>query len=581
MNVEVPIDPLIGKVIDNRYKIQSLIARGGMAKVYRAIQLHLNRVVAIKVLDPKHVGADEPEFQKRFELEAQMTSKLNHPNTVTIHDYGFNQQKHFYYFVMEYIKGKTLRRAMKEEGVFTIERTLHIAQQVARSVRQAHSVGIIHRDLKPSNILLTTHDNDPNYVKVVDFGLLKLKKESKFEGETTEATLMGSPRYMSPEQIRRTPIDHRSDIYSLGVNVYQMLAGKPPFTGSSAVQILMGHLNRPVPPLKKINPTVDVPPEVEKFTMKCLKKKPDERYQNMDEVIEAIDNLKEMSKKAGAYTSVPTSKKEEIFVSEKPPPPPTPESREKKVEDIPPQPSHPSAWSDSVTSPPQITETQSERSSQSIPIDIIQPPTRKKLSLLLIGIVSLSTILVAGVIGITLTIFMGKGEKPAAKTHRKIIPDEKQSKASPTIRQKEDKKVFKLKFDTTPEGAFIFEGENNLCITPCEVEWIVKKGEEGKKRDFTVVKEGFEIVEISQTTPHSNVTIGIPLTPITEEKTGEKVQPKTTQKEKKPYQEKAKAVVTKEKETKGAEKKKKVEEKEKSRQKKEGGLKLIDEYPDL
>ncbi|MFH1436947.1 MAG: serine/threonine-protein kinase, partial [Pseudomonadota bacterium] len=318
-----------------------------MAKVYKSEQRHLNRTVAVKVLDPKHVGADDPEFQKRFELEAQMTSQLNHPNTVTIHDYGFNAENHFYFFVMEFIKGKTLRRAMKEEGIFEIDRALHIGRQIARSVRQANSVGVIHRDLKPSNVLLTSHDRDTNYVKVVDFGLLKLKKESAFDGEKTEGTLMGSPRYMSPEQIKRLPVDHRSDIYSLGVNLYQMLTGRPPFAGSSAVQILMGHLNQAPPAFSACNPRNAVPDRIEEFVMKCLSKDPNGRPQDMDEVIETIAELKKnIGEKPGAYSSVPTSGQVDVVGTDR-----TAEQEgddRSSMEEAPSQPSAPPAWSDTL-----------------------------------------------------------------------------------------------------------------------------------------------------------------------------------------------------------------------------------------
>ncbi|MBW2264319.1 MAG: serine/threonine protein kinase, partial [Deltaproteobacteria bacterium] len=265
MAQDVKTDKLIGQTLDGKYKIEALIARGGMAKVYKSLQINLNRNVAIKVLDPKHVDADDPEFRKRFELEAQMTSQLNHPNTVTIHDYGYSEKLDVFYFVMEFIQGKTLRREMKQVGEFPVDRALYVSQQIARSVRQAHSVGVVHRDLKPSNVLLTTHDEDRDWVKVVDFGLLKLKKESL--QESSKGVLMGSPRYMSPEQIKRSDLDHRTDVYSLGVNLYQMLAGRAPFVGQRAMDILMGHINNAAPQISSITERDDISVEVEAFAL--------------------------------------------------------------------------------------------------------------------------------------------------------------------------------------------------------------------------------------------------------------------------------------------------------------------------
>jgi serine/threonine protein kinase len=572
MSSSIPQDPLLGQTIDNRYRILKLVARGGMAKVYQAEQIHLSRTVAIKVLDPKHVGADDPEFQKRFELEAQMTSQLNHPNTVTIHDYGFNAQKHFYYFVMEYITGKTLRRTMKEDNAFTIERTLHIAIQIARSVRQAHSVGVIHRDLKPSNILLTMHDKDDNYVKVVDFGLLKLKKESGFEGEKTEGTLMGSPRYMSPEQIKRLPVDHRSDIYSLGVNMYQMLTGKPPFTGSSAVQILMGHLNQPPQAFSKVNAQARIPKDVENFVMSCLEKDPDRRPDDMDEVIETVSALQSSGKKAGAYTSVPVSGQFEVIQSTRAAGRIS-EEKERAVDDAPSQPSAPPAWSDTLTESPFYEPIAFDGMSPVIPIDIEHPVSRRKFSPALLVIFGLAVIFLGTMVTLGILLF-GPGwmkknadHKAASKQGPVELVTEDAAAAGEAVTATEGKvRIFKLAFSTEPAGAHIFEGDSLLCVTPCDVEWSAPEGEKDKTRKFSVVKEGFEPVEISQKTPDSDVSIGIPLTPID---TGATKKPKGTSGKAKEAKE-GKEKKTEEKETKTKEK-----------GKDSGGLKLIQDYPDL
>src|SRR4051812_45560969 len=166
------VDPLIGRVISGRFKIVSVIARGGMGKVYRAEQAPLGRICALKVLSPKYDGDRDPEFHKRFFLEAATAAKLTHANTVTIFDYG-QEGDDLYYIAMEYIEGRTLHRVLREEGAMNEARVAHIASQVCRSLREAHALGVVHRDLKPGNILVSDRSDERDLVKVLDFGLVK------------------------------------------------------------------------------------------------------------------------------------------------------------------------------------------------------------------------------------------------------------------------------------------------------------------------------------------------------------------------------------------------------------------------
>src|SRR5688572_10611153 len=220
-------DPLIGRTINERYRIVGTIARGGMGKVYRAEQQPLGRLVALKVLNPNYTGDNDPEFHKRFFLEASIASKLTHPNTVTIFDYGKTDDEVFY-IAMELLEGRTLHRALREEGPFPPDRAMHIARQVCRSLREAHTLGVIHRDLKPANVYLVQHGDENDFVKVLDFGLVK-NLDEKGEELTQTGLFMGSPKYMSPEQIRGERVDSRVDVYALGVMMYEMLTGKVPF----------------------------------------------------------------------------------------------------------------------------------------------------------------------------------------------------------------------------------------------------------------------------------------------------------------------------------------------------------------
>ncbi len=291
-------DPLLGRSINDRFKVTGLIARGGMGKVYKAEQAPLGRVCAIKVLNPNYSGEHDPEFHKRFFLEASISSKLTHPNTVTIFDYG-RTDDNIYYMAMEFLEGRTLHRALREEGPFVEERATHIARQICRSLREAHSLGVIHRDLKPANVYLIEHGDEKDFVKVLDFGLVKNIDESKGEDLTQTGLFMGSPKYMAPEQIRGEHVDARTDIYALGVILYEMVTGKVPFDRPNSVNILMAHVNEPVPRLRDMNPSIQVSEALESTIYKCVEKNPDDRYKSMDEVLGAL-------KRAGGGTMTGT-----------------------------------------------------------------------------------------------------------------------------------------------------------------------------------------------------------------------------------------------------------------------------------
>jgi serine/threonine protein kinase len=284
-------DPLIGRVICGRFKVNALIARGGMGKVYRAEQSPLGRVCAIKVLNPHYAGEHDPEFHKRFFLEASIASKLTHPNTVTIFDYGRTDDD-VYYMAMEYLEGHTLHRGIREAAQFPEDRAVHIACQICRALREAHSLGVIHRDLKPANIFLVEHGDEADFVKVLDFGLVKnVSADAEGEDLTQTGLFMGSPKYMAPEQIRGNKVDARTDIYSLGIILYEMVTGKVPFDRPSSVNILMAHMNEEAPTLRQMNATVEVSPALEEIIARCMAKDPDQRFRSMDEVLASLRRL--------------------------------------------------------------------------------------------------------------------------------------------------------------------------------------------------------------------------------------------------------------------------------------------------
>jgi hypothetical protein len=286
---ESALDPLLGRVIGDKFKILGFIARGGMGKVYRAEQTPLGRICAVKVLHPNYSGEHDPEFHKRFFLEASMTSKLRHPNTVTIFDYGSTEDG-TYYMAMEYLEGYTLHRAIRQVGHLAEERTAHIARQICRSLREAHSLGVVHRDLKPANVYLLEHGDEPDFVKVLDFGLVK-DVSSDGEELTKAGLFMGSPKYMAPEQINGAPIDGRTDVYALGVIMYEMVTGKVPFDRPKTIDILMAHANEEIPAIRQMNPATRISPALEEVIMRSMAKSPNDRYRSMDEVLAALKRL--------------------------------------------------------------------------------------------------------------------------------------------------------------------------------------------------------------------------------------------------------------------------------------------------
>ncbi|MGZ3481572.1 MAG: serine/threonine-protein kinase, partial [Myxococcaceae bacterium] len=295
-------DPLIGRVLNDRFRILSPLGSGGMGKVYKAVQTPLDRVVALKILNPNFPAEKDPAFKRRFFLEASLTSKLRHPNTVTVIDYGQTEDG-IYFIAMEYMEGQTLAEVLAQEKTLPWRRVLDIAQQICRSLREAHKLGVIHRDLKPANVMLL-NEADHDMVKVLDFGLVKSFLVADGAGGDPEVTqngvFLGSPQYMAPEQARNVA-DPRSDVYSLGILVYQMLSGRPPFQGKDYLEVIFQHMKEAPRSLRDANPATDVPPEVEAVVIRCLQKDPVARFQSMDEVLEALRETAQLTGLSGIF----------------------------------------------------------------------------------------------------------------------------------------------------------------------------------------------------------------------------------------------------------------------------------------
>jgi predicted Ser/Thr protein kinase len=281
----VTVDTLIGQVLDGRYKIEKVLGEGGMGIVYKAVHTSLGKPLAIKVLRPE-VSKNE-EIVMRFRQEAQSASQIGNPHIIDISDFG-SLADGSTYFAMEFLGGRSLTAALAEQP-FTTQRTIHVVRQIANALGAAHEVGIVHRDMKPDNVQLLDRHGQKDFVKVLDFGIAKVG------GSTSKLTqagqVFGTPHYMSPEQCAGTNVDHRTDIYAVGVILYEMATGKVPFDADNLMGILTKHLyETPIAP-HELAPPVDVAPAMEAVILKCLQKKPEQRYQTMAELGNDLDAM--------------------------------------------------------------------------------------------------------------------------------------------------------------------------------------------------------------------------------------------------------------------------------------------------
>jgi serine/threonine-protein kinase len=264
--------------LGGRYNVDRSVGHGGMAQVYEGTDTVLGRTVAIKVLAPQY--ARDEAFVARFRREAQAAASLNHPGVVSVYDTGSDDGVH--YIVMEYVAGRTLAQVLEQEGRLQPERAAEVARSVAQALSFAHSAGIIHRDVKPANIMLSSHGG----VKVMDFGIARALSSQTL---TQTATVLGTASYLSPEQAQGDAVDARSDIYSLGVVLYEMLTGQPPFSGDTPVAVAYKHV-REDPPLPS-SLASEVPQELEAIVMKAMAKNPANRYSSAQEMAEDLDRF--------------------------------------------------------------------------------------------------------------------------------------------------------------------------------------------------------------------------------------------------------------------------------------------------
>jgi tRNA A-37 threonylcarbamoyl transferase component Bud32 len=509
-------DPLLGRVIADRFKIVSLIARGGMGKVYRAEQAPLGRVCAVKVLNPNYNGDADPEFHRRFFREASITSKITHPNSVTIFDYGKTDDD-IYFMAMEYLEGQTLHMALREGGVMNEYRVGRITSQICRALREAHKLEVIHRDLKPANIFLTrpnmrapadasgsmppVTEEDDDFVKVLDFGLVKHLAEKPEEQLTQTGLFMGSPKYMAPEQIQGGVVDERTDIYSLGIIMYEMLAGKVPFERATSVNILMAHVGEPPPPMRAVNPNLVCSPAFEEIVMSCISKDPNQRLSSMDQLLQAIRRAHGGSM-TGQLPAMNISGPYAAVIAATPSAPSAPPPA--VVSSAP-------GMTGPVMAPAALAATTGSHS-----MEILRAPASNDIatselaalrprSKLWIVFGVLGAAVIGGSLGMVAFRWYGSelGIKPAetpvpsasaAAPSAVPTPEPPVASAAPSAAPAPETKPGTVKITTDPPGASVREDGKQLCAeTPCEVVFKTEGAEASKSHKLLIQKNGYRL----------------------------------------------------------------------------------------
>ena len=280
---KLPNDTVLGTVIAGKYPLIDKLGEGGFGAVYRGVQEPVGRTVAVKVISPEE--ADDPELRARFFREARVVSRLSDPATVTLYDYGEDADG-VLFMVFEFIAGRLLADELHTVGRLSPDRAVRFSLQILGALSEAHAHGLVHRDLKPENLMIATNNLGEEKLKVLDFGIAKvLGQEGVDDVKTREGIVLGTPRYMSPEQSQDARLEGTSDLYALGIILYEMLVGQTPFTGKIPLDILMAHITKPVPPIPA---SLGLPPALIAVVMRALQKDPNDRFPRAEDMARAL-----------------------------------------------------------------------------------------------------------------------------------------------------------------------------------------------------------------------------------------------------------------------------------------------------
>jgi tRNA A-37 threonylcarbamoyl transferase component Bud32 len=274
---------LTGRVVAGQFRVERKLGQGGMGAVYLADQFEMGRKVVLKVMHPSLLGsAAGPAIEERFKREARMVAQLNHPNVVQVHLFGRTDDQQLF-LAMEYVEGRTLRDLLTETGVLPEARALRILDQICGALIDAHGLGLVHRDLKPDNVMLSARHGNVDYVKVLDFGIAKLRAAPDVKLTQTGA-ILGTPQYMAPEQALSKPVDQRTDLYALGIMLYEMLTGCLPFSGDSLFEILQKQVSVPIERPGARYPMLAISPDADAIVARAADKTPENRFQSAAEL---------------------------------------------------------------------------------------------------------------------------------------------------------------------------------------------------------------------------------------------------------------------------------------------------------
>ncbi|MFO0659386.1 MAG: serine/threonine-protein kinase [Polyangiaceae bacterium] len=466
-------ESLVGRVLQGKYRPLSIIASGGMGRVYLAEQLPLGRKVALKVLHSQllmgHDGATAAaSFKKRFLLEASILSKLQHSNIVTVFDYGqLDEIDDTYFMVMEYLGGITLADRLRAEPALSVLDVVLIAEQVAKGLREAHKQGVVHRDLKPANVMLVPEDEGIGKVKILDFGLVKLIEGEQSTEITGAGEMLGSPKYMSPEQITgAVRVDQYTDIYSFGVMLYELLVGKAPFEGETPMQVVVAVLNNEPLPVGNVSRD-PLPDELALLVRRCMSRRPSDRPATMDEVLASLRECKVALGAISAQHESMQNAPRKIVLSQ----------------------SGPTSVSGSIAGMETVPLgglplTDSARIKPSAPL---KEETSKGKNLLIAGAVVLA---LAAIVGVKLGVLSGSSSTAS-------LPSSQVSAQSSESTPKNLSSTFVYKIESTPSGAEVWEDNALLGQTPLSVS-IANEAVRATPRTFTLKLAGHAPIVIQR-----------------------------------------------------------------------------------